>query len=30
MLKAEDSEASYLLELVRIQVVTRKEAKKAT
>ena len=27
---AEDSEAGHLLELVRLQVVTRKEAKKAT
>jgi hypothetical protein len=29
-LEAEDSEASYLLELVRLQAVTREEAKKAT
>ena len=28
--RAEDSEAGYLLELVRLQVVTRKEAKEAT
>ena len=28
--RAEDSEASHLLELVRLQAVTRKEAKKAT
>jgi len=27
--RAEDSEANHLLELVRLQVVTRKEAKKA-
>jgi hypothetical protein len=30
MLQVEDSEASHLLELVRLQAVTRKEAKKAT
>jgi hypothetical protein len=29
-LEAEDSKASHLLELVRLQVVTREEAKKAT
>ena len=28
--RAEDSEAGHLLELVRLQAVTRKEAKKAT
>ena len=28
--RVEDSEASHLLELVRLQAVTRKEAKKAT
>ena len=28
--KAEDSEAGHLLELVRLQAVTRREAKKAT
>ena len=28
--RVEDSEASYLIELIRLQVVTRKEAKKAT
>ena len=27
---AEDSEAGYLLELVRLQAVTRREARKAT
>ena len=30
MLRAKDSKASHLLELVRLQVVTRREAKKAT
>ena len=30
MPRAEDSKASYLLELVRLQVVTKKEAKLAT
>jgi hypothetical protein len=30
MLQAEDGEAGHLLELVRLQAVTRKEAKKAT
>ena len=30
MPQAEDSKASYLLELVRLQAVTRKEAKRAT
>jgi hypothetical protein len=30
MPRAEDSEAGHLLKLVRLQVVTRREAKKAT
>ena len=30
MPRVEDSEASHLLELIRLQVVTRKEAKEAT
>ena len=30
MLQAEDSEAGHLLELVRLQAITRKEAKEAT